>query len=178
MTESELVLMAKNGDTAAFSRLYGCYKDKLFRYAYYKLGNVDDAEDAVQSCLLSAFEQIGKLKKAESFSSWIFKILSVYCANYIKEQIKRRNTDDLESYSDISSPNSDSLIEETELRECLNKLSEKEREIVFLSVIAGFKSKEVGKIAGYSAGNVRTILSRSLSKMKKELTERSVNYEA
>ena len=178
MTESELVQLAKNGDTAAFSKLYGCYKDKLFRYAYYKLGNVDDAEDAVQSCLLSAYEQIGKLKKAEAFSSWIFKILSVCCANYIKEQRKRRNTDELESYSDISSPNSDRLIEETELRECLDKLSEKEREIVYLSVIAGFKSKEVAKIAGYSAGNVRTILSRSISKMKNELTERSVAYGA
>lgn len=178
MTESELAQMAKSGDTAAFSKLYGSYKDKLFRYAYYKLGNVDDAEDAVQSCLLSAFEQIGKLKKADSFSSWIFKILSVYCANYIKEQIKRRNTDDLENYWDISSPASDSLIEETELRECLGRLSEKEREIVYLSVIAGFNSKEVSKITGYSAGNARTILSRSLSKMKKELMERSVVYEA
>lgn len=178
MTESELALMAKNGDTAAFSRLYGRYKDKLFRYAYYKLGNVDDAEDAVQSCLLSAFEQIGRLKKAEAFSSWIFKILSVYCANYIKEQIKRRNTDDLESYRDISSADSDTIIEETELRECLGRLSDKEREIVYLSVIAGFNSKEVSKITGYSAGNVRTILSRSLSKMRNELTERSVAYEA
>ena len=178
MTESELVLMAKSGDTAAFSRLYGFYKDKLFRYAYYKLGNVDDAEDAVQSCLLSAFEQIGKLKKAEAFSSWIFKILSIYCAAYVKEQIKKRNTDDLDSYSDISSPASDSLIEELELKQALNNLSDKEREIVFLSVIAGFKSKEVAKITGYSAGNVRTILSRSISKMKNELTERSVAYGA
>lgn len=178
MSVNELVLMAKKGDTAAFSKLYGFYKDKLFRYAYYRLGNVEDAEDAVQSCLLSAFEQIGKLKKAEAFSSWIFKILSVYCSSYIKEQIKRRNTDELDSYSDISSPTSDNLIEELELKQALNKLSEKEREIVYLSVIAGFKSKEVAQITGYSAGNVRTILSRSITKMKNELVERSVAYEA
>lgn len=174
MSESELVLMAKGGDAAAFSRLYSFYKDKLFRYAYYKLGNGEDAEDAVQSCLLSAFEQIGKLKRPEAFSAWIFKILSVCCANAIKEQIRRRNTDELESYSDLSSPTSERMVEEIELRECLEKLSEKEREIVYLTVIAGFKSKEVAKISGYSAGNVRTILSRSITKMKNELTERSV----
>ena len=172
MSETELVLTAKSGDTAAFSKLYGFYKDKLFRYAYYKLGNVEDAEDAVQTCLLSAFEQIGKLKKADAFSAWIFKILNVCCARAIKEQMRRRHTDELESHSDISSP--ENMIEEIELRECLAKLSEKEREIVFLSVIAGFKSKEIAQISGYTAGNVRAILSRSITKMKNELTERSV----
>lgn len=69
MSERELVLMAKNGDVDAFCALYDIYKDRLYGYAYYKLENCSDAEDAVQSCVLSAFQQIGMLKRAEAFSS-------------------------------------------------------------------------------------------------------------
>ena len=60
MNEKELVSMAKNGDINAFCTLYGKYKNKLYSYAYYRLANREDAEDAVQNCVLTAFEQIGR----------------------------------------------------------------------------------------------------------------------
>lgn len=47
MTEKELVLCAQAGDVDAFCTLYDRYKRKLYNYAYYKLGNTQDAEDAV-----------------------------------------------------------------------------------------------------------------------------------
>lgn len=69
MSEKELVLKAQAGNVDAFCILYRKYKRKLYSYAFYKLGNEQDAEDAVSDCVLSAFEQIGSLKKAEAFSS-------------------------------------------------------------------------------------------------------------
>ena len=62
MDEKELVIRAKKGDIDAFCILYDNYIRKLFNYAYYKLGNSEDAEDVVQDCMLTAFEQLGKLK--------------------------------------------------------------------------------------------------------------------
>ena len=73
MREKELVVKAKAGDAKAFTELYGLYKKKLYSYAFYRLGNAADAEDAVSDCVLSAFEQINKLKKAEAFSYWILR---------------------------------------------------------------------------------------------------------
>ena len=43
----KLVNEAISGSKEAFCTLYGQYKDKLYRYALYKLGDPDDAEDAV-----------------------------------------------------------------------------------------------------------------------------------
>lgn len=170
MSEKELVLKAKNGSVDAFCLLYGKYKNKLYSYAFYKLGNSSDAEDAVQNCMLSAFEQMDKLKKTEAFSAWIFRILYCSCSALIKEQIRQRNTDDLDNYTNIASSDNDKFILQEELRQALKILSDEERNIVLLSAVAGFKSKEIAQITGLSSGNVRTKLSRSLKKMKDYLS--------
>ncbi len=167
MSEKELVLKAQKGDVDAFCALYSVYKNKLYNYAVYKLGNREDAEDAVQNCVLSAFEQISKLKKADAFSSWIFRILYCSCAGYVKDQIQKRKTDDIDNYVGLSSPNE--FVISHELNEALNKLSDDDKNIVLLSVVAGLKSKEIAQITGFSSVNVRQKLSRSLAKMKKEL---------
>lgn len=69
LSERQLVLKAKSGDKNAFCELYTIYKDKLYRYAFYRLTNENDAKDAVSDCVISAFEQISSLKKTEAFSS-------------------------------------------------------------------------------------------------------------
>lgn len=169
MRESDLVKMAKDGDKEAFCRLYSLYKDRLYRYAYYRLGNYDDAQDAVSDCIVSAYEQIKNLRRAEAFSSWIFKILYAACSAYIKQQMRQRELDDIDSVRQSS--NLFTIMDEskTELAQALDILSSDEKEIVLLSVVGGFTSKEISKITGLTAGSVRSKLSRSLAKMRNYL---------
>lgn len=170
MNEKDLVIKAKKGDVDAFCTLYDHYKRKLYNYAYYKLGNSADAEDVVQDCMLNAFEQLGKLKKTEAFSSWLFTILYHGCMSAVKEQIKQRNHSDIEDYKNTLSYDNSVDIEREELKQALNMLSEDERNIVIFSVVVGLNSKEIAKITGLTAGNVRQKLSRSLAKMKRYLS--------
>lgn len=137
-------------------------KDKLYRYAYYKLGNRHDAEDAVSDCVVSAYEQIVNLRKPESFHSWIFKILHFSCSNYIKLQMQQRETENIDNLEKLQAEENNT----TEIREALCQLKEEEKEIVLLAVVAGFKSKEIAKIMNMTAGSVRSKLSRSLEKMR------------
>lgn len=166
MKENELVKRAKAGDKDAFCRLYSLYKNRLYRYAYYKLGNVEDAQDAVSDCIVSAFEQIKSLRNANAFSSWIFKILHSACSRYVKLQIQQRECENIDTAR--SSSNLFITIDEnkTELCQALESLNGDEKDIVLLSVVAGFTSKEISKVTGLTAGSVRSKLSRSLSKMK------------
>lgn len=170
MNETDLVKRAKNGDIDAFCSLYDNYKRKLFNYAYYKLGNSEDAEDVVQDSMLTAFEQLGKLKNPKAFSSWLYTILYHGCMSAVKEQIKQHNNSDIEDYENTLSYDNTADIEREELKQALNILSEDDRNIVLLSVVVGLNSKEIAKITGFTAGNVRQRLSRSLSKMKRYLS--------
>ena len=168
----KLVNEAISGSKEAFCTLYGQYKDKLYRYALYKLGDPDDAEDAVSECVLAAWKSIGSLRSAEAFGSWIFKILSNCCASHIKTLIATR--DNLErvynegpgSAGSISAPASLSV----ELTEALSQLKDEERDVVLLSIIGGLNSNEVAALTGLSPGGVRSKLSRSLAKMREFLS--------
>lgn len=170
MSEKELIIKAKGGDINAFTILYSRYQKKLYSYAFYRLGNPADAEDAVSDCVLSAFEQIGKLKSADAFASWIFRILYCCCTSVMKNQINQRHMDDIDDYKNMFCITYDETDEQIELKKALALLNEEEREIVLLSVVAGFKSKEIAKINGMTAGSVRSKLSRSLAKMKNYLS--------
>ncbi|MBR3150241.1 MAG: RNA polymerase sigma factor [Eubacterium sp.] len=167
MNEKELVNLAKSGNKDAFAELYGQYKDRLYRYAFYRLQSENDAEDAVQDCVVAAFIQIGSLKKAEAFSAWIFRILYCTCNSYIKRQAlvrKNSNIDDMENQLFDNSAENTAL--KTELQNALDVLKDDEKEIVLLSVVAGFNSGEIGKIVDMTSGAVRSKLSRSLKKMR------------
>lgn len=166
MTERELVKNAQAGSKEAFAQLYVKYQTKLYRYAYYKLGNADDAEDAVSDAVVSAFVQIKELKRADAFSSWLFKILSASCSKYIKHQIAKRDSVDVDTLVYVSGNEKIPDGTLTDLQRALNLLSLEDRDIVLLSAVAGLKSKEIAKIIGLSSNNVRVRLSRALAKMR------------
>ena len=154
----------------SFEIIYKKYHTFFVHYAEKTMGEELYAEDVVQDCMLTAFEQLGKLKNPKAFSSWLFTILYHGCMSAIKEQIKRRNTCDIEDYANAFSYNNTVDVEREELKQALNRLSEDDRNIVLLSVVVGLNSKEIAKITGFTAGNVRQRLSRSLSKMKRYLS--------
>ena len=167
MNEYELIKKSKHGDKKAFCDLYDLYKDRLYRYAYYRLRNSEDAEDAVSECVMLAWKQIGALRDACAFQSWIFKILAASCNKYIKAQIAKRDVVSIDGLPVGSASNiSDSTLL---LREALDKLSEEEQSIVLLSTVGGLKSREIAEITGLTAGSVRSSLSRSLKKMREYL---------
>lgn len=166
MEEMQLIENAINGDRNAFCKLYEMYKDRLYRYAFYRLGNQEEAEDAVSCCVLSAYQQIGNLRNAKAFSSWIFKILYASCNAVIKNQIERRNTDDIDSCENYLITDMNTVVEKTEVQEALSILNDSEKDVVLLSVVAGFSSYEIAKAMGMTSGTVRSKLSRSLKKMR------------
>lgn len=167
MDYSDYVIKAKQGDRDAFVCLYKMYRDRLYHYAWYKIGNSEDAMDAVSDTVLSAFEQISRLKSPKAFSSWLFSIHSASCNKYLKSVVKRREEENID---DFEIPCNDICTElSLELREALSRLNEQEREIVLLSVVAGFTSKEIAKATGYTAGAVRSKQSRALTKMREFL---------
>ena len=85
MEERLLVKRAKRGDVDAFAELYGKIYKKLYQFALYTLKNPEDAKDAVSAAVTDAFESIGRLRKEESFSSWMYKIVANKCNQKMRE---------------------------------------------------------------------------------------------
>lgn len=79
---------------AQFSR----YSPALYRIAFRKLGNVEDAEDAVQDALLSAFKNMHQFRGDAQFSTWLGSIV----LNSARMQLRRRANHTLVSLDDQS----------------------------------------------------------------------------
>ncbi len=165
MEEKVLAKKAKSGDKEAFAELYTLYKDKLYRYAYFKLRSDSDAEDAVSECICEAFKYIHTLKNPEAFRAWIFQILYRCCIRVIKEQAAQREREELDDKTASFTED----FGKVELFDALSVLSEEEKDIVLLSAVAGYNSKEISKILGLKPTTARSKLSRSLAKMREIL---------
>lgn len=165
------VLLARNGNTEAFCKLYELYYKDMYRFAFYTLGNVQDAEDVISETVLDAFSGIKNLKKPESFKAWIFQILSTKCkrqlAVYVtnREQLQTENNEEHLSIEDCP------YAEQLDVREAFSSLNETEKIIISLMVFAGYNSRETAKIMDSPEGTIRSIKSRAFSKMSKYLKE-------
>jgi RNA polymerase sigma-70 factor (ECF subfamily) len=171
--DEKLINEAIAGSKEAFCSLYGEYKDKLYRYALYRLGDPSDAEDAVSECVLAAWQGLPGLRKPEAFGSWIFRILHACCAKRIKDSIRlRENMQRIytEGGSGPSDAGSSQASLSVELTEALSQLNEEERNIVLLSVLGDLTSREISEITSLTPGAVRSKLSRSLAKMREYLS--------
>jgi RNA polymerase sigma-70 factor (ECF subfamily) len=161
-----LIRRARSGDADAFAELYGeIYKD-MYRFALYTLRNTADAEDAVSEAVADAYASIRKLKKAEAFKSWIFKILTNKCTDRLREKSRQAGELDEQVLDEGSSPGPE---EGTFVRQLFLELAEDERLIIAMHVFGGYKSREIAEILHMNENTVRSKESRGLKKMSAAL---------
>lgn len=164
MDERKLIEQAAGGDQEAFCELYDLYRDRLYRYSFYKTGDSAAAEDAVSECVIAAWKGIGALRDPSAFKTWIYRILQTCCAKHWKVRIQEReNLEQL--YRENGHLSQDPTLS-VELSEALIQLDPEEQDIVLLSAVLGMKSREIGQMYGLTPGGVRSKLSRALKKMK------------
>ena len=150
-----------------FMELYQMIYQDLYRLAYYYMGNAQDAEDAVQDAVLSAYEHFHQLKKEASFRPWIFCILVNHCKKMLKKQSHKEFS--VENPQDILPAKHNELNSQAELLELLKTLEAEERLIVTLMVFEGYKSLEIAQMLHRNHSTIRSKYRRALQKLKKEL---------
>lgn len=163
MDEILLVKQAKTGDKSAFSQLYMNHRDRLYRYAYFRLGSEHDANDAVSACIVDAYTGICTLRDERAFSSWLFSILYRECCAVLRRRAVKAGEENIDDRSDIAVCDS-SLA--PELSEALGILDSMDRDIVLLSAVAGYNSSEIAGMLSLNPSTVRSRLSRALAKMR------------
>lgn len=173
METDRLILFTEKaicGDASAFSELYALYARELYRFALYYLRNTDDAEDAVQDAVLAAYKSIGSLRDGTKFKAWLFRILANTCKKRLLSHTSLTMSETpVEEFYDLAGDESVEFSTALGVRQALDTLPERDRSIVLLSVIGGYNSSEIGDMLGIRPSSVRSILSRSLQKLRGQL---------
>ena len=118
----------------------------------------------VSDSVLNAYENIHKLRKNESFCSWMFQIVANECKRQFRLQSKTvpYETDVVQDSPQLAADPTDRLA----IRQAFDLLNEQERLIVGLSLFGGYSGKEIAHFLRKKENTVRSIKSRALDKMK------------
>ena len=87
------------------ARIIGC-QEAMFRTARAILRSDEDAEDAVQEAICTAFERRDSLRDAEKFKPWVLRILANKCYDACR---RRQSTVDLDAVGEIPAPETDQI---------------------------------------------------------------------
>ena len=85
-----LPAQARSGDGAAFEELVSPYRRELQVHCYRMLGSFQDAEDALQDTLLSAWQALAGFEGRSSVRTWLYRIATNRCLNARRSTSRRR----------------------------------------------------------------------------------------
>ena len=85
-----LIENALKGDQAAYQKLMKKYHQLINNLIFRMIKNKEDVDDLVQEAFIKAFNSLDKFDKQFSFSTWLFKIATNNCIDYLRK--KKLNT--------------------------------------------------------------------------------------
>ena len=88
--EQALVRKAAKGNPDAFEQLLLKYQTPVYHLAMRMTGNPDDAADMTQETFLKAWKSLDTFQFNSSFSSWLFRLASNTCLDFLRSAKKRQ----------------------------------------------------------------------------------------
>lgn len=159
---------------AEFDRVYSLYKNLLFRIAYDILNNEQDSEDAVQDAFFKIAENLDKIADEDSPQTRNFAVVITrnICFNVLRKRQIHTDIDEENVCAD-SSVEDDALSRfgvET-LERALERLPEKYRDILYLTVYEEMNLHEAAKFLGITYENAKSRVKRARKKISEFLEE-------
>ena len=88
--EVDRLAAARKGDSQQFSELTEPYRRELQVHCYRILGSLHEAEDMVQETMLKAWKRLDTYEGRASFRSWLYKIATNSCLDFLDQKKSRR----------------------------------------------------------------------------------------
>ncbi len=185
-SEENLIRAGKRGDHQAVETLFRRYQRPLFQTALRVLGNTEDAEDALQDGLLSAYRNLRRFEGRSQFSTWLTRIV-INAALMRRRSAKARpavsldetpREDELpatERFAD-NGPTPEQVFANTEIREMLSEnldqLSPLLRTAFVLREVQGYSTGEAAKKLGVTENTLKARLWRARHQLAERLGRR------
>ena len=169
MDESILIERLRRNDRKAYSDLFDRYFDKLFTFALNMVFREDVANDIVQEVFIAIYEKSVLKNYQGSLKAYLYTSVRNRCYNYLRDaKVEDRNMA-LYAEAAVYSDNVDMIDREEileKIREVLDELPEKCREVCLLRFVHGYKYCEISEQLGMNENTVKVQLHRGMDKLK------------
>lgn len=181
--DRKLVAAAKKGDNKAFQTLLKKYRKSVYYMLLKMVKNADDAEDLTQEAFAKAFNSIEKFDSKYAFSTWLFRIATNNCIDFIRKKRVQTVSIDTPVEGDDGSnmrfdvrdddldPNEAMLKEQRRryLNMAIERLPEKYKMLVELRYFRELSYEEVAQELQIPLGTVKAQLFRARELLNQEL---------
>jgi RNA polymerase sigma-70 factor, ECF subfamily len=167
-TDLALIEDAKEGSLTAFGELVQRHERQMFRIAYNLLHNREDAEDAVQTAFLKAFQKLLQFQAKAKFSTWLGRITFNEALTKLRRDPVRRNSTGHNCWDEAGplpqeiadrAPNPEMLYTVIELRNILEtnlrRLHPNLRTVFLLHDVEGFSMEDTAENLGLTVAAVK-----------------------
>lgn len=156
-----------------FNQLHNNYYSEIYQFAFQLCMCKTESKDIAQDAFLRLFQEISNKSRLENPKAWLYKVvLNLYRNRYNKingKHVKKYLFESRPNYSE--SPESNFINREKRefVFNCLNKLPEKNRDILIL-YHDGLSYSEISEVLDMNVNSVGQTLARSIKKLKLLLT--------
>ncbi len=168
--DSRLVEAARDGDRAAFGRLYERYARMVHGILLARVP-LSEVDDLVQDVFLRALPQLPTLRNVNRFGAWLAAITRNLANDY-----HRHAVDEVELQEDLPGDRKEGKrarspgdAEAEFLLSAIRRLPETYREILLLRLVEGMTGPEIAARTGLKHGSVRVNLHRGMQKLRQKL---------
>jgi RNA polymerase sigma-70 factor (ECF subfamily) len=183
----ELVRRAREADAQALEELVSIYSPRVFGLLYRLTGSGDAAEDLLQETFLRMVRAIGDYEDRGRFEAWLFHIAANLARDYVRRERRRGDTQSFDEAGGgegretpgipvgvgprAEEPPDRLLRQEAaqRLSECLNRLSQAEREILLLRHYAELSFREIAELLGVPLGTALARAHRALARLREQM---------
>lgn len=174
LSDEELLAAHVQGDLQAFEHLVFRHRDRLWAVALRTTGDPEEAADALQDALISAFRRAEQFRGEAAVTTWLHRIV----VNAALDRLRRRRIRQADPLPDddsgaLESFTSSEAIDQLELRmeivRALAQLPEDQRAAVLLVDVEGLSVEEAARALGCPVGTIKSRCSRGRSRLAKLL---------
>ena len=169
LTDKEHVQRCRDGHPEDFGLLVDRYQKPLFSFLASRVGNFPQAEEAAQESFVRAFLSLKKLRKPESFYSWLLGIAGRVAKEEFRSEVRRRQDPEV---AETMMTNATDHNEDCPLEEAIAVLPENHRQVILLRYYEGLSCQEVATRLDMPLGTVTKTLSRAYLLLRQELEAR------
>jgi RNA polymerase sigma-70 factor (ECF subfamily) len=161
-----------SGDHDAFGILFSRHRERLWAVAVRTLGDADDAADALQDAMISAFRGAGRFRGDSAVTTWLHRIVVNACLDLLRRQAARPATsglaadtmDALALAAHGPAPGADSDMA-LDVTAALRTLAPDQRAALVLVDMLGYPVADAAQVLGISEGTVKSRCSRGRARL-------------
>ena len=165
-----------------FIETFESYHKRVYNYTYYRISHSYDAEDLTNQIFEKVINKYQTYQPNKGhFEGWLFGIAKNCVNDYLREKKKQAWVSfDLENIVGLNSqqntPEEEAIIKENsyQLIKLVNKLSQREKNIIALKYGAQMANVEIAKLMNISETNVGSIVYRLIKKLRREAEKEDV----